>query len=192
MPVVAAVDVDSSRWSGHPAVYSCRARQHGHPDLVSLRSSVPAAWCPWTHPHPGGGSMSNPISAESICSRAECASTRRPIPSTGEIRRSTRFDRVKVWHACDDHVDYLHDYLASREFPVLVAPLGTSSISVPSPAPVYTLGYVVRISSRGGGSRQIAAGSPISGWRSCSRSPARCRRAGSSAAMSRRLPRTLS
>ena len=27
-------------------------------------------------------------------------------------------DRVKVWLACDDHRDYLGEFLAAREFPV--------------------------------------------------------------------------
>lgn len=31
-------------------------------------------------------------------------------------------DRRKVWLACDEHVDYLHDYLADRQFPVAVQP----------------------------------------------------------------------
>ena len=29
-------------------------------------------------------------------------------------------DRVKVWLACDDHVGYLHDFLAARSFPIVV------------------------------------------------------------------------
>lgn len=32
-------------------------------------------------------------------------------------------DRRKVWVACDEHRDYLRDYLAAREFPVSLAPL---------------------------------------------------------------------
>jgi hypothetical protein len=40
-------------------------------------------------------------------------------------------ERVKVWHACDDHVEYLHDYLGARDFPVLVAPIGTEVTFVP-------------------------------------------------------------
>jgi hypothetical protein len=32
-------------------------------------------------------------------------------------------DRIKVWVACDEHRDYLRDYLAAREFPVAVLPL---------------------------------------------------------------------
>lgn len=32
-------------------------------------------------------------------------------------------DRVKVWLACDEHVDYLREFLAAREFPVAVLPL---------------------------------------------------------------------
>jgi hypothetical protein len=29
-------------------------------------------------------------------------------------------DRVKVWLACDEHVDYLREFLAARQFPVRV------------------------------------------------------------------------
>ncbi|WP_308420922.1 hypothetical protein [Microbacterium faecale] len=29
-------------------------------------------------------------------------------------------DRRKVWLACAEHADYLHDFLASRAFPVRV------------------------------------------------------------------------
>ncbi|MCO5293988.1 MAG: hypothetical protein M9882_03660 [Homoserinimonas sp.] len=29
-------------------------------------------------------------------------------------------ERVKVWSACTEHVDYLRDYLSSRGFPVEV------------------------------------------------------------------------
>jgi hypothetical protein len=29
-------------------------------------------------------------------------------------------DREKVWLACDEHVGFLHDYLAARDFPVTV------------------------------------------------------------------------
>jgi hypothetical protein len=29
-------------------------------------------------------------------------------------------DRVKVWLACDDHVDFLREFLAAREFPLKV------------------------------------------------------------------------
>ena len=32
-------------------------------------------------------------------------------------------ERVKVWLACDEHRDWLRDYLASRDFPVEVTPL---------------------------------------------------------------------
>lgn len=33
-------------------------------------------------------------------------------------------DRVKIWLACAEHVDFLRDYLAARDFPVVVTPLG--------------------------------------------------------------------
>jgi hypothetical protein len=32
-------------------------------------------------------------------------------------------DRVKTWAACDEHRDYLRDYLAARDFPVAVRPI---------------------------------------------------------------------
>jgi hypothetical protein len=44
-------------------------------------------------------------------------------------------DRVKVWLACDEHVDYLRDYLSSRNFPVVVTPLGVVIDRVPDEAP---------------------------------------------------------
>jgi hypothetical protein len=73
--------------------------------------------------------------AHATCSRAGCSSA-----ATWTVNwrnpRIHSLDRVKVWHACDEHVDYLRDYLAARDFPVLVAPLGTPVDSVPSPAPV--------------------------------------------------------
>lgn len=33
-------------------------------------------------------------------------------------------DRVKVWAACEAHRDELHDWLASRAFPVAITPFG--------------------------------------------------------------------
>ncbi|WP_370446282.1 hypothetical protein [Cryobacterium sp. Y57] len=32
-------------------------------------------------------------------------------------------DRVKTWLACDDHVDYLREFLTARDFPLAVSPL---------------------------------------------------------------------
>jgi hypothetical protein len=65
-----------------------------------------------------------------ICSRAGC---REPATSTVNWRnpRIHGPDRVKVWHACDEHMAYLRDYLGARDFPVLVAPLGTTVTRVP-------------------------------------------------------------
>lgn len=39
-------------------------------------------------------------------------------------------DRVKIWLACDEHRDYLRDYLDTRGFPVVVTPLGIEVDSV--------------------------------------------------------------
>jgi hypothetical protein len=38
---------------------------------------------------------------------------------------------VKVWLACDEHRDFLRDYLAARDFPVLVTTHGTIVEFVP-------------------------------------------------------------
>jgi hypothetical protein len=61
------------------------------------------------------------------------------VPATTTVNwRNPRIhsaDRVKVWLACDEHAHFLHDYLAARDFPVVVAPLGTVIECVPSPAP---------------------------------------------------------
>jgi hypothetical protein len=68
------------------------------------------------------------------CSRAGCSN-----PATTAVNwRNPRIhstDRVKVWLACDQHVDYLRDYLGARDFPVLVAPIGTVVTTVPVPTP---------------------------------------------------------
>jgi hypothetical protein len=33
-------------------------------------------------------------------------------------------DRVKVWLACEEHVDYLREFLAARDFPVRAVQIG--------------------------------------------------------------------
>ncbi|MCU1437810.1 MAG: hypothetical protein JWP66_897 [Naasia sp.] len=54
-----------------------------------------------------------------VCSRAGCSST-----ATGAVEwRNPRIhdeSKRKLWLACDDHVGYLRDYLAARDFPVRV------------------------------------------------------------------------
>ena len=57
------------------------------------------------------------------CSRAGC----REIAGWRLDWRNPRIhaaDRVKTWLACDDHVDFLRDFLTSRDFPLTVSPLG--------------------------------------------------------------------
>lgn len=43
-------------------------------------------------------------------------------------------ERVKVWLACDEHRDYLAEYLAARDFPVVVTPLQEHLDRLPAPA----------------------------------------------------------
>ena len=65
--------------------------------------------------------MSTPTD-EAICSRAGCRA-----PARWRIDwRNPRIhaaDRVKSWTACDEHRDYLREYLGARSFPVSVHPL---------------------------------------------------------------------
>lgn len=53
------------------------------------------------------------------CSRAGCRRTAR----WQVVWRNPRIhpeDRRKIWLACDEHVGFLRDYLAARDFPVAV------------------------------------------------------------------------
>ncbi|WP_430592993.1 hypothetical protein [Humidisolicoccus flavus] len=38
--------------------------------------------------------------------------------------------RVKVWAACEEHRDFLYDYLSSRGFPVAITPFGIQLESI--------------------------------------------------------------
>lgn len=66
------------------------------------------------------------------CSRAGCRE-----PATSNVNwRNPRIHaegRVKVWLACAEHTEYLHDYLSSRGFPVSVGPLGSPAVIVEAP-----------------------------------------------------------
>ncbi|MEA9983745.1 MULTISPECIES: hypothetical protein [Subtercola] len=60
------------------------------------------------------------------CSRAGC----RTAASWSIGWRNPKIhgsDRVKVWVACDEHVDFLREFLAARDFPLTVGPLGSIS-----------------------------------------------------------------
>ena len=63
------------------------------------------------------------------CSRSGCSAAATATVNWRNPKIHT-IDRVKVWLACDEHVGYLHDYLEARDFPVVVAPLGTVVESV--------------------------------------------------------------
>jgi len=61
------------------------------------------------------------VTEAAVCSRAGCHA-----PATMQVVwRNPRIhtpERRKIWLACDEHVDYLRDYLAARAFPVAVEP----------------------------------------------------------------------
>ncbi len=67
------------------------------------------------------------------CSRAGC----REDATWSVAWRNPRIhgtDRVKIWLACDEHREFLRDYLASRGFPVRVVPVGEVVVSLPDGA----------------------------------------------------------
>lgn len=59
--------------------------------------------------------------AQATCSRAGCVER-----ATWQLEwRNPRLHaegRVKTWLACDEHVAFLSDFLAARDFPLTVAP----------------------------------------------------------------------
>jgi hypothetical protein len=59
------------------------------------------------------------VTAPLVCSRAGCDQA---ATCSVEWRNPRIHDesRRKVWLACEDHRDYLRDYLAARDFPVRV------------------------------------------------------------------------
>lgn len=71
------------------------------------------------------------VRTETQCSRAGC---RAHAVWKVEWRnpRIHAADRRKVWVACDEHRDFLRDYLAARDFPVQVLPLRHPTDEEPS------------------------------------------------------------
>lgn len=63
------------------------------------------------------------------CSRAGCTA----VATRSVNWRNPKIhglERVKVWSACDEHVDYLSDFLLARDFPVVVTAAGVTVDSV--------------------------------------------------------------
>lgn len=59
---------------------------------------------------------------EASCSRAGCRESAAWRLDWRNPRIHTA-DRVKTWLACDEHVEYLREFLAARDFPLTVSPL---------------------------------------------------------------------
>jgi hypothetical protein len=72
--------------------------------------------------------------SSATCSRVGCSAVATTTVNWRNPKIHTA-DRVKVWLACDEHTEYLRDYLSTRNFPVVVAPIGVSVTSVPDAAP---------------------------------------------------------
>lgn len=65
---------------------------------------------------------------ERICSRAGC----RADAMWQVVWRNPRIhteDRRKIWAACDAHVGFLREYLATRGFPVEVVAFGSDAVA---------------------------------------------------------------
>ncbi|MGA7148692.1 MAG: hypothetical protein WBX17_09425 [Microbacterium sp.] len=69
------------------------------------------------------------VAAPATCSRAGCRAAAQWRVDWRNPRIHTA-DRVKTWVACDEHVDYLREFLALRDFPVAV-----ESLTMPRAAP---------------------------------------------------------
>jgi len=65
------------------------------------------------------------------CARASCVADAAWQVNWRNPRIHTA-TRIKVWVACDEHVEFLRDYLDSRGFPVVVTPLGTYPDGLPA------------------------------------------------------------
>ncbi|WP_370448700.1 hypothetical protein [Cryobacterium sp. TMT1-3] len=59
------------------------------------------------------------------CSRADCKNAGRWRLDWRNPRIHST-DRVKTWLACDDHVDFLREFLAARDFPLTVSAVDAS------------------------------------------------------------------
>ncbi|RFA21371.1 hypothetical protein B7R25_07650 [Subtercola boreus] len=69
-----------------------------------------------------GGSPLGGTPGAQECSRAGCRSE--AVWSIGwRNPKIHAADRVKVWVACDEHVDFLREFLAARDFPLTVTAL---------------------------------------------------------------------
>lgn len=67
---------------------------------------------------PGEGAFAPEVS----CSRAKCdsAATQRLEWRNPRIHEP---DRIKIWLACDEHLEFLLGFLSSRDFPLRVLPV---------------------------------------------------------------------
>lgn len=70
---------------------------------------------------------------QTSCSRAGCREGARWRLDWRNPRIHTA-DRVKTWLACDEHVDYLREFLAARDFPLTVSPLAAAPVNAEADA----------------------------------------------------------
>ncbi|MET2012760.1 hypothetical protein ABXJ56_14555 [Microbacterium chocolatum] len=66
------------------------------------------------------------------CSRAGCRTAARWRIDWRNPRIHDA-ERRKTWVACDEHRDYLRDFLAARDFPVSVSALGVDDVDETRP-----------------------------------------------------------
>ncbi|GAA2992464.1 hypothetical protein GCM10010460_31510 [Microbacterium terrae] len=71
-------------------------------------------------------SEGSPSAAPAVCSRAGCRADARWRIDWRNPRIHAA-DRVKSWAACDEHRDFLREYLAARSFPVEVHAIDAST-----------------------------------------------------------------
>jgi hypothetical protein len=78
-----------------------------------------------------------------VCSRAGCSSTASWRVNWRNPRIHSE-DRVKIWAACDEHREFLAEYLGSRAFPVRVTGIDEDVDRLEDPAAASTTAGEVR------------------------------------------------
>ena len=66
----------------------------------------------------GQRAFEHPVCSRAACERSACHRIEWRNP------RIHSEERIKIWLACDEHLDYLHDFLHSRSLPVRVHAIG--------------------------------------------------------------------
>ncbi len=144
VPGSGLVEAHPDRRRGLPALHRGRSRERRHPNgRVAGRAAGRARARLRPAAHERGRMTTTPDEAARVqltgelessaptCSRAGCSAPRLMGPSTGAIRESTPPSGSRCGRPAMSTSTFLRDYLATRDFPVVVAVVGTAIDRVP-------------------------------------------------------------